>query len=91
MRQLVDAAEGRISKELLLRIAEDYEAFADSIEQRPNRFLPPEDVVPAEVRKFGTRTRSVGTAPSLVPEQDIPKFLKRTPASASEPSDDDEK
>ena len=46
-------------------------------------------VVPAEVRKFGTRARSVATAPSLVPE-DIPDFLKR-PSMAREPSDDSER
>ena len=88
MRSLVDAADGRISKELLLRIAEDYEWFADSIEQRPNRFLPPEEVVPAEVRIFGNRTRPAGAAPSLVPDQDIPDFLRDTRAPAREPSDD---
>ena len=85
MRALVYSADGRISKELLLRIAEDYEAFADSIEQRPNRFLPPEEVVPAEVKKFGIRGHA-DTAPPLVPE-DIPDFLKR-PSIAREPSDD---
>ena len=40
MRALVDTAQGRISKELLIRIAEDYERFAQSIEERPNRFVP---------------------------------------------------
>jgi hypothetical protein len=85
MRALVDRAQGRISKELLLRIAEDYEAFADEIEQRPNRFVFPEEAVPAEVRK---RPTAVGAAPSLVPAQDFPEFLKRTPAPAKEPSDE---
>jgi hypothetical protein len=89
MRALVYSADGRISKELLLRIADDYEAFADSIEQRPNRFLPPEEVVPAEVRQYGTRGHPSDTAPSLVPE-DIPDFLKR-PSMAREPSDDNER
>jgi hypothetical protein len=88
MRALVEMADGRISKELLLRIAEDYEWFADEIERRPNRFVLREEAVPAEVRKFGTRRPSVGAAPSLVPGQDFPEFLKRTLAPARDPSDD---
>jgi hypothetical protein len=86
MRRLVDKAEGRISKELLLRIAEDYELFAQSIEQRPDRFLPPEEAVPAEVRRFGQRKASVG-APPLIPDA-VPEFLRRARSTAQEPSDD---
>jgi len=87
MRRLVDTAEGRVSKELLLRIAEDYEWFARSIEQRPNRFLPAEDAVPAEVKRFGERIASAG-APPLIPDT-VPDFLKRGPAMAEQPADDE--
>lgn len=91
MRALVDKAQGRISKELLLRIAEDYEQFAQSIEQRPDRFLPSPDLVPAEVRQYGHRIKSLGAAPSVIPDDDIrqiPDFLRQPRAPADEPSDD---
>ena len=81
MRRLVDEAEGRISKELLLRIADDYEWFARSIEPRPGRFPPPDDTVPAEVRRYGQRMASAG-APPLIPET-IPEFLRRARATAA--------
>jgi hypothetical protein len=80
MRALVDTAEGRISKELLLRIAEDYEWFAQTIEERPNRFVPAPDIVPAEVRQYGERGRSMNAPPSE--PLDLPDFLKRRPAKA---------
>src|SRR5262245_54131695 len=89
MRALVDKAEGRISKELLLRIAEDYEWFARSIEQRPNRVLPPEDAVPAEVRPYSSRPGPTD-APPLIPDDEIPNFLKRAPAKTHGRLDDDE-
>lgn len=80
MRTLVDVAQGRISKELLLRIAEDYEWFARSIEERPDRFVPSPETVPPEVAQYGER------GPSIVPpsesEIDIPQFLKQRPADA---------
>ena len=88
MRALVDKAEGRISKELLLRIAEDYELFARSIEQRPDRFLPSPDLVPAEVRQYGHRIKSPGAAPSVVPDADvrpIPEFLRNRSKTEDEP------
>jgi hypothetical protein len=80
MRALVDTAEGRISKELLLRIAEDYEWFAQIIEERPNRFVPAPDIVPAEVRQYGERGRSA--RPAEFRDPDPPSFLKRRPAKA---------
>lgn len=92
MRALVDKAEGRISKELLLRIAEDYELFAQSIEQRPDRFLPSPDLVPAEVRQYGHRIKSLGAAPSVIPDADVgqvPDFLRQRRTPADEPSDED--
>lgn len=91
MRALVDTAQGRISKELLLRIAEDYELFAQSIEQRPDRFLPSPDLVPAEVKQYGQRVKPLVAAPSVAPDGDlpeIPQFLRRRNTSAGEPSDD---
>jgi hypothetical protein len=80
MRALADAVEGRISKELLLRIAEDYEWFAQTIEERPNRFVPAPEIVPAEVRQYGTR--SIGAPSPDLPDIDLPEFLKRRPAEA---------
>src|SRR5262245_8532957 len=87
MRALVDTSQGQISKELLLRIAEDYERFAASIEERPDRFVPPEEV-PLEVKQFGRRTPST-RAPSLVPEDEIPDFLKLKLTTAPGRSDND--
>jgi len=80
MRALADAAEGRISKELLLRIAEDYERFAQSIEGRPDRFVPAPEIVPAEVKQYGKR--STGAPAPELPEIELPEFLKRRPADA---------
>lgn len=80
MRALVESAEGQISKELLLRIAEDYERFAQSIEERPNRFVPAPEIVPSEVRQYGERGRSIGAPPAE--PIDLPDFLKRRPAEA---------
>ena len=88
MRRLVDTAQGQISKELLLRIAEDYERFARMIEQRPNRFLPPEEAVPPEVKQYGERKPSTG-APPLIPDA-VPEFLRRRAATASGTGDDEE-
>src|SRR3954469_16589427 len=39
MRALASEAKGEISKHVMSRIADDYERFAQTIEQRPNRFL----------------------------------------------------
>jgi hypothetical protein len=90
LRAVAKTMEEGIAREVVYRIAEDYELFAQSIEQRPNRFLPPEEVVPPEVEQYGGRKRSPGAAPPLVPE-DIPKFLKGASTEGDGPFGDEER
>jgi hypothetical protein len=82
MRVLAEKMKDGISKHVMRRIAEDYERFARTVEQRPNRFLSTSAVVPDEVRQFGTRKNSVGAPQPRIP--DVPSFLKRGPATAEE-------
>jgi hypothetical protein len=91
MRVLAETVEGEISKQLLHRIADDYERFARTIEGRPNRFVPSPDIVPLEVKRFGQRSRAPAAPPLEFSDRDLPSFLKRGPATAEEPSRDDEK
>jgi hypothetical protein len=90
MRVLAETVEGEISKQILRRIADDYERFARTVEQRPNRFVPSPELVPAEVKKFGQRTVSPRALPPGFSDRDVPNFLKRGPATAKEPSRDNE-
>ena len=90
MRVLAETVEGEISKQLLRRIADDYERFAQSIEGRPNRFVPSPDIVPLEVKRFGQRSRAPAAPALEFSDRDLPSFLKRGPATAEEPSRDDE-
>ena len=80
MRALAEKTKGGISKHVMRRIAEDYERFARTVEQRQKRRLP----FPAVVRQFGLRKDSVGAPPPRTPDLEIPGFLKRGPATAEE-------
>ena len=84
MRGFAEEAKGGISKHLMRRIAEDYEGFARTIEQRPSRFPPPPAVVPAAVRLYSRRKNPAGAPPRGTPDLAIPNFLKRGPAAADE-------
>src|SRR5262245_30447745 len=75
MRGFAETAKGGISRQLMLRIAEDYERFARAIAQRPNRFPPPPAAVPAAVRLYGRRNNATGASPRGTPEMAIPRFL----------------
>jgi hypothetical protein len=84
MRALAEETKGRISRHMMRRIAEDYERFAQTVEQRPHGLLPPSAVVPAEVRRFGLRKESAGAPPRSIPDFEIPGFLRRGPATADD-------
>ena len=84
MRGFAEEAKGGVSKHVMRRIAEDYERFARTIEQRPNRFPPPLAAVPTGVRLYGRRKSSTGEPPRRTPDLAIPSFLKRGPATADE-------
>jgi hypothetical protein len=89
LRAVAKTMEEGIAREVVYRIAEDYEMFAQSIEQRPNRFVPPEEIVPPEVEQYGGRKGSPGAPPPLVPE-DIPTLLKRAHTEGNGPLGDDQ-
>lgn len=83
MRALAAETKGEISKRLTYRIADDYERFARTLEQRPSRFLPIPPVLPAEVRRFAP-CRISGAASSETVDLELPDFLKRGPATTDE-------
>ena len=59
-RILAEKMKGEISKHLMLRIAEDYERLARTVEHRPNRFA-------AEVSQYGSRKKAAGAPPPRTP------------------------
>jgi hypothetical protein len=96
MRVLAEQMDECVSKQMVHRIAEDYERLAQTAEQRV-KDAPPLPVariaikttintvvVPAEARRFAPRRKLVGTPPRIVPDLQIPGFLKRGPATAEE-------
>ena len=83
MRALAETMSDGISKQLMHRIAVDYERLAQTVEHRPNRFLPILAVVPTEVRQFAPRKNSIA-APARYLDLELPSFLKRGPATAAE-------
>ena len=82
-RALAETMSDGISKQLMHRIAADYERLAQSVEHRPNRFLPILTDVPAEVRQFASLKNS-NSAPARYLDLELPSFLKRGPATAAE-------
>jgi hypothetical protein len=83
IRTLADEMSDGISKHVMHRIAEDYDRFAQIVEERPNRFLPTGSDLPAEVRRF-TPCRDSVSAPPGTNDLELPSFLKRGPATAAE-------
>jgi hypothetical protein len=88
MRVLAEQMDECVSKQMMRRIAEDYECLARTAEQRAKRFpsnpLRKTPVVPAEVRQFTPRKNPVGVPPASILDVKIPSFLKRGPATAEE-------
>jgi len=82
-RALAKTMSDGISKQLMHRIAADYERLAQSVEHRPNRFSPILADVPAEVRQFASLKNSI-SAPARYLDLELPSFLKRGPATAAE-------
>ena len=80
-RALAETMSDGISKQLMHRIAADYERLAQSVEHRPNRFLPV--LAPAEVKQFASLKNS-NSAPARYLDLELPSFLKRGPATAAE-------
>jgi len=83
MRALAEEMRDGISKQVMHRIAENYERFARTVEDRPNRFLPIPPVFRAEVRRLAPCKDSVGAPPGVI-DLELPSFLKRGPATAGE-------
>jgi hypothetical protein len=79
LRVLAETMKGGISKHLLRRIAEDYERFARTIEQRPDRFPPTHAIVHPTVRQFALRKNPFTAPRASIPDTEIPGFLKRGP------------
>jgi hypothetical protein len=93
MRALAAKTTGGISKHLMHKIADGYERFAQTIEQRPNRFPQTPAAVPIEVRRFAPWKKPAATksadakSPGASRESggpELPGFLKRGPAAADD-------
>jgi hypothetical protein len=87
LRALAEPMSESVSKQMMLRMAEDYERLAQTAEQRA-KDSPPHPIfaivaVPRAVRHFARRRLLVASPPS-VPGVAIPRFLKRGPATAEE-------
>jgi hypothetical protein len=83
MRALAEETRGGISRQLMHRIAEDYERFARMLEDRPSRFAAIAPALPAAVRRFAPCKHSSGPTRRIV-DVEIPGFLKRGPVTAVE-------
>jgi len=88
MRALAEQKGESVSKQMMLRIAEDYERLARIAEQRakdsPPRPVFKREAVPAAVRPFARRKNPFFISPPRIPGFEIPRFLKRGPATAEE-------
>jgi len=84
LRALAETTKGGISKHMLCKIAEDYERFARTVEQRPNRFPSNPAIVPPEVRQFALRSNPFTAPQARIPDSEIPGFLKRRRDSRSD-------
>jgi len=87
MRVLAEQMDECVSKQMMRRMAEDYECLALAAEQRAKRFpanpVPKTPAVPAEMRRFTSRKNRACAPPSIF-DLEIPSFLKRGPATAKE-------
>jgi hypothetical protein len=88
MRAAAEAMQECVSKQMMQRIAEDYERLAQAAEQRVKDSPPPPAVrilaVPAAARHFARRRIHFISPPPSTPDPAIPRFLKRGPATAEE-------
>jgi hypothetical protein len=76
MRVLAEQMHGSVSKQMMRRIAEDYERLARTAEAK--------GFVPAEARLFAHRKNRGGARLARIADLEIPSFLKRGPATAEE-------
>jgi hypothetical protein len=88
MRAAAEHMQECVSKQMMHRIAEDYERLAQTAEQRA-KDCPPHPIfaiaaVPAAARQFALRRTRLIPSPPSTPNVDIPRFLKRGPATAEE-------
>jgi hypothetical protein len=88
MRAAAEAMQECVSKQMMQRIAEDYERLAQTAEQRAKE-RPPHPIfalaaIPAAARQFAFRRTRLIPSPFRIPDVEIPPFLKRGPATAEE-------
>jgi len=83
MRALAEEMTGGISRHLMYRIADNYECFARTLEQRPKRLLSIAPAVPPEVRRYAPCKKSFDAVTRII-DFELPGFLKRGPATADE-------
>jgi len=84
IRALAERMKDGITKHMMGRIAEDYESLARTAEQRVNVWPCTSEVGPAKLRLFGHRKNPVSALPAKFSDAEIPRFLKRGPATAEE-------
>jgi hypothetical protein len=88
LRGQAEAMNESVSKQLMQKIAEDYERLAETAEQRvkDSKPLPGLELVgvPRAVQSFARRKSLVRTQLPGTAGADIPRFLKQGPATAEE-------
>jgi len=86
MRVQAEQMNESVSKQLMRKIADDYDHLARTAERRakdsPSKPFPNLEVLPVEVRLFARR--KLGKPVDRTSGSEIPGFLKRGPASAKE-------
>ena len=84
-RVVAEQMNESVSRQVMRRFAESYEALAKTAEQRTKNSQPNPVLetlaVPAVVRQFG-RKKSFAVPADSIPKVEIPSFLKRGPAVA---------
>ena len=88
LRAAAEQMQECVSKQMTLRMAEDYERLAQAAEQRA-KDCPPHPIfaiaaVPKAARPFALRRTRLFPSPSSIPDVEIPRFLKRGPATAED-------
>jgi hypothetical protein len=88
MRAAAEQMQECVSKQMMQRIAEDYERLAQTAEQRA-KDCPPHPIfalaaIPKAARQFALRRTRLIPSPPATPDPAIPRFLKRGPATAEE-------
>jgi hypothetical protein len=88
MRAAAEQMQDCVSKQMMQRIADDYERLAQTAEQRA-KDCPPHPIfalaaIPKAARQFALRRTRLIPSPPSTPDPAIPHFLKRGPATAEE-------